>query len=56
MVNIIKDHYLNDIECDERPVDDYRTDKEKFDDMGDYLRDREMDRQHEMAERDCGAR
>lgn len=37
-------------------VDDYRTEKEKRDDMGDYLRDRSMDLQHELCEKDCGAR
>ena len=46
MINIIKDQYLNDIECDERPAD-YRTEKEKRDDMGDYLKDRDFDRTNE---------
>jgi hypothetical protein len=36
--------------------DDYRTDKEKYEDMGDFLRDRAMDRQHELAERGAGAK
>ena len=57
-VTIIYDEHDID-EIEENPEDfkdDYRTDKEKQADMGDYLRDRAMDRQHELAERDAGAR
>ncbi|MHB1275794.1 MAG: hypothetical protein ACYCXQ_00830 [Candidatus Humimicrobiaceae bacterium] len=54
-LTIIKDEFLNDTECDERPAD-YRTEKEKKEDYADYLRDRLMDRQHELAEKDLGAR
>ena len=51
MINIIKDQYLNDIddiqdtefpEPDDEP-DDFRTDKEQREDMGDYLKDRDYD-------------
>ena len=37
-------------------VDEYRTEKEKREDYADYLRDKEMDWQHELKERDMGAR
>ena len=36
--------------------DDWRTEKEKREDYADYLRDKSMDWQHELAERDGGAR
>ncbi len=38
------------------PETDYRTEKEKREDYADYLRDRAMDWQHELKERDMGAR